>query len=531
MRNHLFAALAISILVCSSLVTLVALPGALGTNAGGPNVQCSKLVDISGYDDYESVVLYACPMAAGSYDAYELAVRDSPLSAAVYVFSPGASGGASSYSENTNGNVTLSLSPGYNYYVYGAAEGNCKISQTYDTDVVAKLFGDAFSSEGHSTSYLSSISASCGAGLLAGLGVRTSGSSPNIFTSANDTQRLRVPFTVSLDNSYVVILMASGWYKEGTSFIQKSSMEEDLSVELSCDDSMILLGQYTVCSAQVTGSLSHGIPIRLSQEGGLMFWTQGPWQASDYCFPTWTKNGVCYFLVGKSSQRGSASMVATYPGYSNMTGISTSYVIKVTDVIVTCDEPTPVVGSNVLCKAMIVGPSPTGTITWSSNGPGVFSPSACKLSRGSCSVRYKATSVSSHVIINATYAPLGLSPSVGMFRLQVEPVTPKTTVACSPTSADAGTTPSWSTIIKCTAKVTGYSISGEVTWSQSGAGFVGMGANYTDRSDICTLTKGACSISVSGILPGYVVIFAKYNGDSNNLASSRGRGVIILPSS
>jgi hypothetical protein len=81
-----------------------------------------------------------------------------------------------------------------------------------------------------------------------------------------------------------------------------------------------------------------------------------------------------------------------------------------------------------------------------------------------------------------------------------------TVLSCTPTSVVAGS----SGVIKCTAKVYGFSPTGTVTWSSTGTGSVKFVRNR------CSLAKGACSVTMKGKTSGMVVVQATYGGDRNN---------------
>src|SRR3989454_7146975 len=84
--------------------------------------------------------------------------------------------------------------------------------------------------------------------------------------------------------------------------------------------------------------------------------------------------------------------------------------------------PSPVtVGSSSSCTATVTGSSPTGTITWTSNGTGGFSPATpCTIVRGTCIVSYKPSSTGSPVTITATYGgDVNYLKSSGSFSLSV----------------------------------------------------------------------------------------------------------------
>ena len=97
----------------------------------------------------------------------------------------------------------------------------------------------------------------------------------------------------------------------------------------------------------------------------------------------------------------------------------------------------------------------------------------------------------------------------------VKSVLSKTTISCSPTSVPAAS----SKTITCKAKVTGYSPTGSMTWSQSGTGSVSFVPTF--RCSCCTLVKGSCSVIMTGATAGKVTLQATYSGDSNNQGSSR----------
>ena len=96
-----------------------------------------------------------------------------------------------------------------------------------------------------------------------------------------------------------------------------------------------------------------------------------------------------------------------------------------------------------------------------------------------------------------------------------------TTVSCTPKSAVAGS----STVVTCKAKVTDYSPTGTVSWSQSGTGSVSL------DSISCTLSQGACYAMATGSVGGQVIMNATYSGDSNNQVSSRTAALTVKKAS
>jgi hypothetical protein len=186
---------------------------------------------------------------------------------------------------------------------------------------------------------------------------------------------------------------------------------------------------------------------------------------------------------------------------------------------ITCSSSTLGVGAATLCKATVTktgSKAPTGTVQWSllssvSSGSGKFSKLVCKLSGGACTVKF-TSSVGGPVFIETSYSgDSNYKPAAAGYSLLVVAATSKTSLSCSPKSVVAGS----SKVITCKAKVTGYSPTGTVSWTQSGTGSVSF------SSATCTLVKGACSVTLTGKTAGTVALQATYSGDSNNEPSSQ----------
>jgi len=181
-------------------------------------------------------------------------------------------------------------------------------------------------------------------------------------------------------------------------------------------------------------------------------------------------------------------------------------------VTVSCHPDSLVVGSRTTCKASVQGssPFPKGVVTWSGNNTRGFSGLTCKLSKGACSVQFTATSAGPSTIVASYLRAPSEPPFTGAFALTATAKASKTTVSCAPGSASSASTE----IVTCRAKVTGYSPTGTVSWSQTAPGSVSL------SSTACTLAKGACSVSMTGTTAGQVTLQATYSGDPNNQGSS-----------
>lgn len=226
------------------------------------------------------------------------------------------------------------------------------------------------------------------------------------------------------------------------------------------------------------------------------------------------------------SATGYYSWNAVYSGDENNKGLTSGcerlsvYRIPLLAVIVSCNHASVVVGSATTCNAAVQGPSSKqiGSVAWSSDSPGKFSKLTCTLSKGTCSVKFAPASAGSVVTVAASYQRTPSEPSfTGGFLLTVTQKASKTTVSCTPKSAAAASP----TIITCRAKVTGYSPTGTVSWSQTGTGSVSF------TSTTCTLSQGTCSVAMTASTRGHAALTATYTGDPNNKGSSRTAALTI----
>ena len=185
-----------------------------------------------------------------------------------------------------------------------------------------------------------------------------------------------------------------------------------------------------------------------------------------------------------------------------------------------CRPDPAVAGLTTRCEATVqgLGSTPTGRVAWSSNGQGKFSSPSCRLSRGACSVKFTPTAADSFVGLLASYGgDSSNTPSAGAYILNVNLDASRTTVSCTP----MGVTTILSAIT-CKAKVAAYSPTGTVTWSQEGLGVVSFSG-----VPMCTLSKGACSVTMFAGAVGGLDINASYSGDPNNGASYAVTGLTI----
>jgi len=193
-------------------------------------------------------------------------------------------------------------------------------------------------------------------------------------------------------------------------------------------------------------------------------------------------------------------------------------------VTVSCAPATIQVGQSTKCKATITGfGPPTGSVGWLTNSSGTLSKSSCKLTQvpadywSTCAVNFIPSSAPFHsVLFTANYTGDSNNlPSIGTnpAPLKVTPKPSTISIRCTP-AVFAVSSSEKTTTATCTAKVSGYSPTGTVTWTQSGTGFV----SFSTAS--CTLVKGTCGVTLTGTQAGSVTVSALYGGDTNNKASS-----------
>lgn len=302
------------------------------------------------------------------------------------------------------------------------------------------------------------------------------------------------------------------------------------STAVSCTPASSSVGATITCTATISGGSSPTGEVDFSQSsgtgsvGGLSFCDL----PATPCYTTMTGNGA-----------GSVIIEAYYYGDSN-NAPSTGY-SKVLTI-------TPAAGASVYCAATDLATAPatsttcTATLTgyignvageemsWSQSlaGPGVtFSSDTCILSySGACSVTVTGANAGSDTI-TATYGgDTNNGESSGSFDITVVLgwlYSDTVTVSCKPTATAVGAYAS------CLAVVSngGLHPSGTVTLTQAGSGSF-YPAIATCFLPTASLTSSSCWVTLTGGIPGYVIITATYSGDFNNRGTSGSSGLLTV---
>src|SRR5439155_1602583 len=209
-------------------------------------------------------------------------------------------------------------------------------------------------------------------------------------------------------------------------------------------------------------------------------------------------------------------------------------------------SPSPVqVSSPTSCTATVADTSltgvtgPTGSVSFTTNSTGTFSPTSaiCTLSPGTiagtatCSLSYTPTVGGHHLITGSYPGDSTHATSSGTFTLELTSTPPPpphpttTTVSCSPSSVQLNVATT------CAAMVTDTSTTGATTPT----GTVMFTTNSTGTftpAPTCTLagtTTGtaSCSISYTPTVNGHHLITGSYSSDSTHLASTGSFNVAV----
>jgi hypothetical protein len=277
------------------------------------------------------------------------------------------------------------------------------------------------------------------------------------------------------------------------------------TTSISCVPTTINVGQYTVCAITVSGwsgsVTGETVTItRLSGSGNI---------AQTSC--ALQSGGTCTVSV-EGTAVGMPTIQAIYQGdnvNSFSSGSTTITVIQATTATyVNCVPSSVIVGIATVCIVTIGnGYSPSGSVSWVSNGQGQFAPaSSCTLLSGTCFVNYTPSATASVQVTGTYEGDTNNFASSSSFTIAVSQSPSGTNVACSPQTVVVGL------LTTCTATVTGYMPTGTVTWTVTGSG--------SFSSNTCTLSGSSTSTCQVTFTPQSIsTVTAAYSGDSNNLGS------------
>jgi Bacterial Ig-like domain (group 1)/Bacterial Ig-like domain (group 3)/Calx-beta domain len=317
------------------------------------------------------------------------------------------------------------------------------------------------------------------------------------------------------------------------------------NTSVTCAPSTVAVDESTTCTATVssggtsppTGSVSWSSDGSGSFSSGGSPTTSCTLNASGSCSVTYTPTAV---------GSGSHTVSGSYGGDANHLASAGSDAVAVTkrstDTSVTCSPSTVAVDASTTCTATVTDSSggtkstPTGSVSWSSDGAGDFSSggsptTSCTLNAsGSCSVTYTPTAVGSgsHTVTGSYDGDAKHLTSSGSDTVSVTKRSTQTEVSCNPTSFRAGGE------ITCTATVTDTTSggtkstpTGTVSWSSDGTGSFSSGGS---AGTSCTLDNtGKCSITYSATKAGTDKITASYGGDAKHQTSSGFTNVTVRP--
>jgi hypothetical protein len=95
--------------------------------------------------------------------------------------------------------------------------------------------------------------------------------------------------------------------------------------------------------------------------------------------------------------------------------VSITYQPPASSTVVTCTPDALQIGQASTCAAVVTGSSPTGSVNFTAEGPGVLSAASCALSAGSCSVTYTPSGLgdATHSVTGAYQGDANNAPSSG----------------------------------------------------------------------------------------------------------------------
>lgn len=220
------------------------------------------------------------------------------------------------------------------------------------------------------------------------------------------------------------------------------------------------------------------------------------------------------------------------------TGGKGAYLFLLATPSVNCSPSTLVAGQATTCTVAVPnvvsgqGP-PTGTVSFTSSGPGSFTGSPCTLSstdngEASCQVTYTPSAVGSgsHTI-TVTYDGDSAHPATsGSVAVTVQARSTATSPDCSPVNVAIGQPSTCTVTVTDTDTATASAPAGTVAFTSSGSGAFSGGASCT-LSPAGTSTAN-CQVTYTPSGPGPNTITAAYGGDPAHATSSGTATVAVV---
>lgn len=350
--------------------------------------------------------------------------------------------------------------------------------------------------------------------------------------------------TSSASYSVQFIKATSGTRSKTSSVLSVKAISGDAtSTTVACTPGIVNSNSASSCTATVTDTASSP-----TTPGGAVYLTsngQGNFTPISCSLASLSASSASCGVSYTPTQPGKQTVVASYAGDTghgtsqNKTGIT---IVAPTTTSVKCSSV--FVGYTSSCIVKVLDTSfsptvPTGTVSFTTNSTGTFTPSTnqCTLSPGSspgnatCGIAYLPT-VSGHHLISGSYSgDSSHSASSNPFSLLVSLVPTTTSIKCSPTSLGAPPTAS----TNCSAIVLDTSSNpttptGSLMFGTNATGF----GIFTPASGICNLTPGSsignatCSVSYAPSVGGPQAISGSYGGDTVHASSVSGQVVIVV---
>ena len=406
-------------------------PSGLCTNVLNPAGSMNPYPVATGPDGYETVSVFLCPdMGMGVWNATATTVWFGDISIAAYIFPPDTYTNSSAlWSSGSAASASLTLASGFTYYMWGGAQGDNRITQTYTKDIN----GD-YTSVGHSATDSNSISSAVNAGgaVIAGVGLENSGDtslSPSITTAqfvatgnSPPDSNLTMLFSVADTGSYGVVILTGGYYP----------LYHDYMVQVS---GTINTSSTTTTSSTTSSTTTPGFTISVAMTPYFIdnsLWVNGSvvtylehqaFQSDKYYnltalpYLAGTEQYFQYWTITNSSGTSMISVLSEYV-FKFTDTTATAYIAVyantppvTTTTTVSCASP-DAVGTQSECDVYVTGytGSITGeTVTLGSSGSGTWYPADhCNLynfgSYSACGIFYTpSTTTGSPHVITATY--------------------------------------------------------------------------------------------------------------------------------